>query len=69
MGYLKEASDRDGSISNRLSNIGKPKQPTITVCTLSKDEYQKQLFRSGDRLVSSVFPNLQLTAKRVFAAG
>jgi len=49
--------------------IGKPKQPTITICTLSEDEYRKRLFRSNDRLVSSVFPELQLTAKQVFAAG
>ncbi len=24
--------------------IGKPKQPTITICTLNQDEYQRQLF-------------------------
>lgn len=49
--------------------IGKPKQPTITICTLVEDEYQKQLFRSGDLLVSSIFPELQLQATAVFAAG
>lgn len=49
--------------------IGKPKQPTITICTLIEDEYQKQLFRSSDLLVSSIFPNMQITAKQVFAAG
>jgi Uma2 family endonuclease len=48
--------------------IGKPKQPTITICTLVEDEYQKQLFRSIDPLVSSVFPELKITAKQVFAA-
>ncbi|AFZ28906.1 protein of unknown function DUF820 [Gloeocapsa sp. PCC 7428] len=48
--------------------IGKPKQPTITICTLSADEYQKQLFRSHDLLVSSVFPDLQLMAQDIFDA-
>ncbi|TAF08649.1 MAG: Uma2 family endonuclease [Nostocales cyanobacterium] len=46
--------------------IGKPKQPTITICTLVGDEYEKQLFKNNDQLVSAIFPNLQLTAKQVF---
>lgn len=46
--------------------IGKPKQPTITICTLVGDEYEKRLFQNDDQLVSSIFPNLQLTAKQVF---
>jgi len=49
--------------------IGKPKQPTITICTLVEDEYQKQLFQNNQQLISSVFPNLQLTAQQIFAAG
>jgi Uma2 family endonuclease len=48
--------------------IGKPKQPTITICTLVEDEYQKRLFRSDDLLVSSIFSELRLTAKQIFAA-
>ncbi len=48
--------------------IGKPKQPTITICTLVEDEYQKRLFRNDDLLVSSVFSELRLTAKQIFAA-
>lgn len=48
--------------------IGKPKQPTITICTLADDEYQKRLFRGDELLVSSIFPNLQITAKQVFAS-
>jgi Uma2 family endonuclease len=46
--------------------IGKPKQPTIIICTLVEDEYQKRLFQNKEQLVSSNFPNLQLTAKQVF---
>ncbi len=49
--------------------IGKIKQPTVTICTLVKDEYQKRLFQNNDPLVSSIFTNLQLTAKQVFTAG
>jgi Uma2 family endonuclease len=48
--------------------IGKPKQPTITICTLREDEYQKQLFYKDDRLISTIFPDLQLTAQQIFAA-
>ena len=48
--------------------IGKIKQPTITICTLVEDEYQKRLFQNNDQLLSSIFPNLQLTAKQVFAS-
>ncbi len=46
--------------------IGKPKQPTLTICTLVEDEYQKRLFRHDDLLVSSIFPDLQLTAQQIF---
>ncbi|MBG1263111.1 Uma2 family endonuclease [Nostoc commune] len=49
--------------------IGKPKQPTVTICTLIEDEYQKQLFQNNDQLISSIFPNLQLTAQQIFTAG
>ncbi|MEG4234311.1 Uma2 family endonuclease [Microcoleus sp. Pol11C3] len=48
--------------------IGKPKQPTITICMLREDEYQKQLFQKGDPLISSLFPDLQLTAQQIFGA-
>ncbi len=48
--------------------IGKPKQPTITICTLIEDEYQKRLFRNDERLVSSIFSELRLTAQQIFAA-
>ncbi|WP_365974370.1 Uma2 family endonuclease [Moorena sp. SIO4G3] len=48
--------------------IGKPKQPTITILTLLDDEYQKQLFRNNDGLVSKVFPDLSLTANHIFGS-
>ncbi|HLO51513.1 MAG TPA: Uma2 family endonuclease [Kamptonema sp.] len=49
--------------------IGKPKQPTITICTLREDEYQKELFQNNARLVSFILPELQVTAQQIFAAG
>lgn len=49
--------------------IGSPKQPTITVCRLENGEYELQQFRQGDRILSTAFPDLNLTAEQVFAAG
>lgn len=47
--------------------IGKPKQPTITVYRLTEGEYVPKQFRGGDRIESTVFEGLQLTAEQVFA--
>ena len=46
--------------------IGKPKQPTITVCKLVEDEYQVEKFVQGESLNSNIFPELQLTADAIF---
>ncbi|NES22735.1 MAG: Uma2 family endonuclease [Symploca sp. SIO3E6] len=40
--------------------IGKPKQPTFTVCQLDGDEYQPQQYRLGDAIASPLLPTLQL---------
>jgi Uma2 family endonuclease len=40
--------------------IGKPKQPTFTVCQLVGDEYQQTQFRMGESILSPTFPELQL---------
>ncbi|PSF38087.1 hypothetical protein C7H19_06340 [Aphanothece hegewaldii CCALA 016] len=40
--------------------IGKPKQPTFTVCQLVDEEYQQQQYRLGEQIYSPLFPNLQL---------
>ncbi len=47
--------------------IGKPKQPTITLNRLINGEYQSQLFRENDRIVSSILTELELTAAQIFA--
>jgi Uma2 family endonuclease len=49
--------------------LGKPKQPTITVCTLAEGEYTMTSFRTGQPLVSQVFPDLVLTTDEIFAVG
>ncbi len=46
--------------------IGNPKQPTITICNLIDGEYQLQQFRSNDQLISTVFPQLNLTVSEIF---
>jgi Uma2 family endonuclease len=49
--------------------IGFPKQPVLSVYSLIDGEYQVKQFRGGDRIESSAFPHLALTADQVFAAG
>ncbi|NJL56467.1 Uma2 family endonuclease [bacterium] len=46
--------------------IGTPKQPTLTVCTLVEGEYEMQQFQGSDRILSAVFPELDLTCDRTF---
>jgi Uma2 family endonuclease len=48
--------------------IGNPKQPTITICTLKNDKYEKQLFQGNTQLISPTFTTLKLTANQVFNA-
>lgn len=48
--------------------IGKPKQPTLTLCTLVGDEYEKQCLRGDDLLKSRIFPQLSLSANQIFQA-
>jgi Uma2 family endonuclease len=50
-------------------HIGKPKQPTLSICTLVKGEYAIQQFRGNQRITSLTFPNLKLTAEQVLKAG
>lgn len=49
--------------------IGNPKRPTISVHNLVNGEYQVTQFRDDDNIISSVFPNLQITANQIFQAG
>jgi len=40
--------------------IGKPKQPTITVCQLIEEDYTQQQFRLGEPIISPLLKSLQL---------
>ncbi|MEM9214390.1 MAG: Uma2 family endonuclease [Cyanobacteria bacterium P01_F01_bin.150] len=51
-----------------VRHIGKPKQPTITVCQIKDGEYQMRRFVAGERIISGVFSQLNLTTDAVFAA-
>jgi Uma2 family endonuclease len=48
-----------------IRHIGKPKQPTLSICTLVDGEYEINLFRGNDVIASPTFPNLNLTARQV----
>jgi Uma2 family endonuclease len=53
-----------------LEFIGRPKQPTLTICTLGEDSYyNKRRFQGSDAIISSIFPNLTLTAGQTLSAG
>jgi Uma2 family endonuclease len=43
-----------------IAFIGRPKQPTFTVCQLVGEEYEQRQYRLGDAIMSPTFPNLQL---------
>lgn len=57
--------------------IGNPKQPTVSLYTLIEGEYQVSQFRgsdacgnpSGERIVSPILRELNLTAEQIFQAG
>jgi Uma2 family endonuclease len=50
-------------------HIGKPKQPTLSICTLINGEYEIQQFRGNQSISSLTFPDLKLTAGQVLRAG
>lgn len=43
-----------------IAFIGKPKQPTFTVCQLNNGEYRQQQYRIGEAIASAVLPDLHL---------
>lgn len=43
-----------------IAFIGKPKQPTFTVCQLLGEEYTQQQYRLGQPITSPLLPHLQL---------
>ncbi|APB34714.1 Uncharacterized protein conserved in cyanobacteria [Gloeomargarita lithophora Alchichica-D10] len=51
-----------------VRHIGKPKQPTLSICTLVQGEYQIQQFRGSQAIYSPTFPAWQLTAAELWGA-
>ncbi|BBD69288.1 hypothetical protein NIES4072_33840 [Nostoc commune NIES-4072] len=51
------------------SFIGNSKQPTISIYSLVEGEYQVSQFRGSDQIISTIFPELNLTAEQIFQAG
>jgi Uma2 family endonuclease len=49
--------------------IGNPKQATVSLYTLIEGEYQVSQFRGSDRIISPLFPELNLTPEQIFQAG
>ena len=45
-----------------VRHLGKPKRPTLTVCTLVDGEYEVARLRDQEQIVSTVFPELALSA-------
>lgn len=45
-----------------------PERTQVVVLTLIDGLYEEAIYRSGDRLISSTFPTLELTAKEVLQA-
>jgi Uma2 family endonuclease len=43
-----------------IAFIGKPKQPTFTLCQLVEDSYGQQQFRLGEFISSAIFPQMRL---------
>jgi Uma2 family endonuclease len=45
--------------------IGRPKQPTLTSCHLVGEEYERQMYRLRDTVLSDTFPELQLSLENL----
>lgn len=49
--------------------IGSPKLPTVSIYSLVDNQYQIQRFQGTSIVLSPTFPDLQLTAQQILAAG
>lgn len=50
-----------------MQYIGSPKQPTVTVNCLIDDEYQAHQYQGSTPIISSTFPQLELTTSQIVA--
>ncbi|MBW4671443.1 MAG: Uma2 family endonuclease [Cyanomargarita calcarea GSE-NOS-MK-12-04C] len=51
-----------------IKYIGSPKRATLSIYNLVDDEYQVIQFRGDDHIISTAFPELNLTAQQIFNA-
>ena len=49
--------------------IGSPKQPTLSIYQMVDSEYEVKIFRGSDKIESSIFSELNLTAEQIFNRG
>lgn len=49
--------------------IGDPKRPTVTVYSLMEGRYRLQQFREGSWVVSGLFPELRIEARKLLGIG
>lgn len=49
--------------------IGKPKEPTLTLCKLIDGRYQDIQMRGQGKIICSIFPNLNVTAEQILEVG
>lgn len=47
--------------------IGSPKQPTVTLCSLVNGVYETELFRQGEKLVSTGLSGFQLEVNQILS--
>jgi Uma2 family endonuclease len=60
----------DDAALGGIEFIGRPKQPTLTICILGEDGYyNKQRFRGSNAIASEAFLSLSLTAVQILSAG
>jgi Uma2 family endonuclease len=52
-----------------ITDAGFAEEPKVTVCTLVEGLYETQVFHGGDRIQSSQFPDLAITAEQVLQFG
>jgi Uma2 family endonuclease len=52
-----------------VAYIGRPKQPTFTVCQLVGEDYEQTQFRMTEPIVSTLFPTLKLTLQDLMPRG
>jgi Uma2 family endonuclease len=45
--------------------IGRPKQPTFTVCQLNGDDYEQKQYRLGEVISSGILPDLKLQLDQI----